>query len=826
MYKLNVPLAAYLMGNQLFLVKERKMVKMDAPVTWTYEPLADADNEYFFTSKSQWIPAIKQPCSYEEWRENVKYPFSYLTHIFLTQPDLVRGNAHNDDLKLMYFDIETMSDGSGRFPRAEQDPLIMFGYAIDDGEIKVHYVEDLGNRPAGIEDRELLRKFLEVVETENPDILVTYNGYSFDMPYILTRCRKLGLNTDPLLRMNGDKEADRLMMAEAQLPTGPLISNMGTRLHYDIFKVDVLRDQSLSGIKDRRMKTVGKWFLTDIADNIIDLEDGISNTRAMMLSEDGIRTMIDYQKSDIMVTRGLSKVYFDMSVSAANSLGLPLNMILNRSSGTLASAQIIRTLLEHRIIPDLPNETIFEDMYALIERNKKADKEIKKSFQGAYVDMYKRGSFKKLYKLDFNSLYPSIIILFNLSYETVRFDKDKMVHLAGDRSTNWNKFQYDRRPYELDLFIPDANFKRVLPVTIDMGYHGILPKLLSEGLAKRKEIRNKMKDMDHNDPEYISMNSAQQIVKVLNNSVFGILSNRYSVGYLPIGFTITGLGRILIRKAIEIISDPKMKAAEYARRTRGELWSEEWRKTCPIVEIDTDGLLIEGDANADIVNAELTRIIKKEFGIDNKVLKMAKEEFGSGYIHGMKNYLLLEPGNPKPIIHGSFFKSSRAAAVTDATVNLLIDNLLHNRLSDDETIRKATDLSWAKPEDYKIKVKMSKNIRDYKSNAGLMRISMDEKSYDIEETSSALPSGMIAKIAESYKDAYGFTPMKGDMLEFVMAKDQLTGKSIPIPYNKIMTTRRYVIDTAYYLDTINTLLEPILARTREKTTIMNIWENI
>jgi DNA polymerase elongation subunit (family B) len=831
MYKLETALSAHVLNGRFFITKDRLTTAQEIPTTDRYEILGDDDpgEEMFFTSKG-WKKARRMKCTHEEWQLDVNYPFPFMTSLLITRPELAKDNRTIKPLKLMYLDIETQSDGSGRFPRANMDPMIMFGYAIDDGEIHIHYIPNLKDRPKGIEDADLLREFYAVIEKEDPDVIVTYNGWGFDIPYILERSRKLertgikGVSINPLLRCDNLTPEDRQILIDTHCPTGKLNGNIGGRVHYDIYNVDVIRDQKLSGVKDRKMKTIGKWFLKDIAEDIIDLEDGISNTRQMMLTPDGLEKMIAYLKSDITVTRGLSKVYFPINITAANELGLPLNTVLNRTNGTLASIHILKEILAVDIIPDKANRDLFPELYSLVEANKDLDKAIKKSFQGAYVDLFKKGMYKKLWKLDFSSLYPSIIILFNLSYETVQFKSADMRHLPGKRENHHKLFTSDIRDHEIVLNIPDSNYMRIMPVTVDTVTQGIVPRILMAGLAKRKRIRAEMKDLDKNDPRYTALDSSQNIVKVINNSCFGILSNQHSMGYLPIGFTITGLGRALIRDVIEMISDPTLNLCETSNRVKGEPWSDEWKATSPIVEVDTDGLIIEGEPDVERVNALITEHIFHDFGIKNEVLKMEKEEFGSGYIHGMKNYLLLEPGKDKPIVHGSFFKSSRSAPVIDRVIPLLIDHLLYNKISAEEVINRAKNIDDAKPEDYKIKVRMSKAIKEYANKGGSMILDFETDDFVIQEVDKSSKPNMIIKLAEGYKDAYGFTPLKGDVLEFVVAKDMITGKQVQIPYNKMVRSAIYSIDKTYYLEAINRLLEPVSAARKTETNLLDIWE--
>jgi len=74
-------------------------------------------------------------------------------------------------------------------PNAEDDPIIMISLSSNQGlrmvlstaESPLDFVETLKD------EAEMLRKFVEIVEDENPDILIGYNSDNFDFPYIRDR---------------------------------------------------------------------------------------------------------------------------------------------------------------------------------------------------------------------------------------------------------------------------------------------------------------------------------------------------------------------------------------------------------------------------------------------------------------------------------------------------------------------------------------------------------------------------------------------------------------------------------------------------------------
>lgn len=815
MVKLDTILNAYLVDGIYYKTDKDKLVDSIIPDNIAYNNVPGGV-EYLTTSMG-WNNMDKELLSYKGWMDR-KYPIPYLIALYTNFPELPREGVLDRELRIMYFDIEVSSDGTGKFPRAVDDPMLLYGYAINDGEPVIDYVHDIEGKKKGTEDFHLVQRFINAVEKEDPDIIVSYNGWGFDVPYIATRARQFNLDITPLVRAGGVANASKIR--DLHLYNDKLNASMGSRLHYDIYKVDVLRDQSLSGIKDRKMKTLGKHFLKDTEDEIIELDDGITNTRRMFISKDGLQRLIKYQRSDVLVTRGLSNIYLPQTITMANELNLPLGILFNRSPGTIPTAFTYPRLLEHNIIPDAANEDNFNYMYDLIKENPRIKNKERKSYQGAYVDIYKTGKQQQLWKIDVKSMYPNIIRTFNLSFETILFGKQNIMEL--EPGMTWRDLRAENVNGDLKLHLPDLNYNRILDITIDTKYPGILPEIIAGRLDDRAKIKEIIKTLDPKDPEYIKLGSLQLFAKIVANSIYGIIGARHSIGYLPIGFTITGLGRHMIKKIIEFVSEPRYNACEGAQRTKGEAWSDEWKATNPVIEIDTDGIIINAHPKTDLVNELITKHVKEFFGIDKCTIEVEQEDFGKGYFHGMKNYIILNPDG-SPTIHGSFFKSSRSAPIIDRAIQLFIDHELNGKYTPEYVKNTALDFSNAKTEDFKIKIRMAKDILEYKGKGKSVTSNSLGFSSVVNEASDDFISQMIVKIARLYPEVYGFMPIKGDILEFLAVLEITTGKKLYIPYNMIFDRKIYTLDTEYYKTSIRKILEPVKVKNTGKVKVTSLF---
>ncbi len=100
------------------------------------------------------------------------------------------------ELKVLSFDIEACNPKG--MPQENKDPIIMISLSSNQGLRKVYstksssfdFVEVVNT------EKELIEKFVEVVKSENPDLITGYNTDVFDFPYIRDRASRLGVTLD------------------------------------------------------------------------------------------------------------------------------------------------------------------------------------------------------------------------------------------------------------------------------------------------------------------------------------------------------------------------------------------------------------------------------------------------------------------------------------------------------------------------------------------------------------------------------------------------------------------------------------------------------
>lgn len=191
-------------------------------------------------------------------------------------------------------------------------------------------------------------------------------------------------------------------------------------------------------------------------------------------------------------------------------------------------------------------------------------------YEGAIVLPPKIGMYldQPISVLDFNSLYPTNMISYNLSPDTFvserTFDTDgnKIGHdglsqdeVAGlkDKGYILEDIEYDTKD-EKGVITGNTICTFVQPNEKDMTV-GVLPKTLDILLKKRKEFKEKMEDRNKYDESQRSVfNGLQLAYKVVANSVYGQCGSRTSpIRKLCVAASTTAAGRKMLNFAKKIV---------------------------------------------------------------------------------------------------------------------------------------------------------------------------------------------------------------------------------------------------------------------------------
>lgn len=167
----------------------------------------------------------------------------------------------------------------------------------------------------------------------------------------------------------------------------------------------------------------------------------------------------------------------------------------------------------------------------------------RESFGGAYVKQPITGLKEYIVSFDVNSMYPNIIVQYNMSPETLILDLEDV-------------------PSGVDFFLnedyPLKNLKKDHAIAVNGSSYrkdvkGIIPEIVEEIYDERKTIKKKMLDMKKNggsEHEINKLKNQQMILKIQLNSLYGAMGNNFFRYYrLQIAEGITTTGQYIIRTA-------------------------------------------------------------------------------------------------------------------------------------------------------------------------------------------------------------------------------------------------------------------------------------
>jgi len=589
----------------------------------------------------------------------------YIEQLLIDDPDFILKYPNKTKLKALFWDIEIQTIGDKRWPSAIERPILCIGWStwycnIDGSVEKIHKKIIHNFKEDEREDKLIIKEFVDDVQKEDPDIMVTYNGIDFDIPYIYQRSK---IKNVPL-NIGRDKRE-------------PWISAKGDitingRINYDVI-LKVFRDQSLFGLKSKSLKEVARHYNVPL-DKEHDIELELDNLWKLWKSDKN--RVLQYIDSDVIRTEHVGPVYIRNDIVLAQMLQVPLGHITNMYPSFIPKITMGRNYKKYRLINTRTNFGKYNSLTGSIHKFRKFDNtELK--FRAAINGIYKDGKFDCIYKLDYASQYPSSIQTWNLGPDTTSF--------VGIRELGKYAFTEDEnyKWYE----VPDENFGANIVIKVRKE-EGFLKKDIASLREQRYIIKSKIKNAADNDKAILK--SQDMAIKVILNSYYGIQSlNSSMYGDMIVGLMITALCRWSIIKVMHKVSD------------------------C-LVEVDTDAIITSKRIPDNEINVWLAKEIEKTFNIKENYMVLESEDTGAAYFCAKKNYVVWDNG---PIIHGSALKSSRLCPLIDRARNLAIDHWFNSKPIE-EVIHEAYDFSNCEIKDFVYGVRLAKEISEYSNQEG------------------------------------------------------------------------------------------------------------
>jgi DNA polymerase elongation subunit (family B) len=364
-----------------------------------------------------------------------------------------------------------------------------------------------------VDEVELIEQMAQVIREEDPDIITGYNIFGFDMGYILARMK---LRLLPLPRMSRGKYG-RTTTRKVNWSSSAYGQNVYDRIEVSgrVF-IDLMLFFRRMKLDKYSLDFVSRTYLNDGKKDMLP-ETMFKYFRNRDL--DGLHLVAEYCIHDSVLTLLLFDKFFMWTevCEMARAMCCSIEDIYTRGEQLKVLNQIIFKCVERDIV--------------LAKRRGKPADTFK--YEGAYVMKPTKGIFHGCTVVDFQSLYPSVLISYNFC-----------------PSTYVSSQQFNRSAVNVvKVDEGKTHIFRKHPI-------GLLPDLaqglLSERFSVKAELRNATDELTR-----MVLDRRQNALKICANSIYGITgfaSNRY-FGHVPTAESITCMGRRMLEGTVEKINN-------------------------------------------------------------------------------------------------------------------------------------------------------------------------------------------------------------------------------------------------------------------------------
>jgi len=416
------------------------------------------------------------------------------------------------EVSILAFDCEMLAEMG--MPDPKKDPIIVI--SVKSGEY-----ENIIN---GDDEKAVIREFIEVLKEIDPDIIVGYNQDNFDWPYLKKRATFHGIKLDI------GRDGTELTIRGGR----PRIAG---RLNVDLYDIAM----RTIDVKIKTLENIAEFLGRKV--EIADIE---AKDISKHWNKGNREAVIRYSRQDVMHTYFIAEELLPMHYELSKMIRVPLDDVTRMGRGKQVDWLLLSEAYKLRELA--PNPTEFSQ-----------------SYEGAFVLEPERGLHENVVCLDFASMYPSIMISFNISPDTLSRE-------------NCDCFVAPEVGHRF-LKKPDGFFKRILRMLIE----------------RRREIKRQMKELDYSSPQYLLLNIKQETLKILTNSFYG--------------YTGWGMARWYCRECAEATT----------------AWGRHFIKTSAKMAEDMGFEVLYGDTDSIFIKKDGMDLSKLKKEVDELIGKLSKE---------------------------------------------------------------------------------------------------------------------------------------------------------------------------------------------------------
>lgn len=376
-------------------------------------------------------------------------------------------------------------------------------------------------------EMDIIYKFFDIIKSEDPTIITGFNIFGFDIDYIISRLQlrlrvipdvSRGIpNSVDIVPVEWNSDAYGYNKYNKLVIGGRIIIDMFLyfkRIKLDRYSLDFISNKYINEHKN------------DISND--DMNNAFKTNDISMLAEVAKYCIQD----SMLVLKLFDKVQMWIDVCEISKITVcSIDDIYTRGEQMKLISQCVKECIKRNIVLQYQTQSNDWDKY-----------------EGAYVLDPHKGVYNKCTLLDFQSLYPSLIIAYNICPSTYVNSNIKIsnCHNVSD------KHHFMKEPI------------------------GMLPGMIKYLLEERKRVKQLMKQYEKSSIVYTVYDRRQNALKICANSVYGMMGFKNSkyFGHLGCAESVTMLGRQHLSQIVDIIQYKYSVQVVYGDTDSCMIWYE------------------------------------------------------------------------------------------------------------------------------------------------------------------------------------------------------------------------------------------------------------
>ena len=426
---------------------------------------------------------------------HTNYNYSYIAE---TYPEIIDYNF--DNINIMFIDIEVASEHGFPDPLYANEEVTAITIKIND-DIQVWGCSEFKNDQENItynkcgDERQLLEQFVMYWQQHCPHVITGWNIKTFDTPYLINRIRSV-------LNESWVKKLSPWGFVREQKIFGMGGKEVQTYEIYGVSELDYMDAYKKFTYTNQESYRLDHIAYVELGQNKLDYSE-VATLHELYKTD--YQKFIEYNIQDVLLVDRLE-----------DKMKL-LEMII--SLAYLSKCNYTDVFAQTRMWDCIIYNHLLREKVVIPQKRKERKGE---AYEGAYVKTPQKGRHNWIVSFDLNSLYPHLIMQYNISTETILGKLEDEIGVNGLLNKEFDTSIWKEKNVTVT---PNGSVYR-------KDKQGFLPKLMENMYNDRVKYKELMlteqKKGRNADPNKLSQYyNYQQNLKIALNSAYGAMGNQW-----------------------------------------------------------------------------------------------------------------------------------------------------------------------------------------------------------------------------------------------------------------------------------------------------------